>query len=180
MFTSVVPTFHYKTDPITGFIMPDENRLKGCGMVTKDGVIAEQTFIPSLKIKLIQRLIELWPNVSKACYEIGISVATYKNHYAIDPLFREHIDEVKSSVVDDVKSFSVQLGRTNKMAIIDRMATLRAFDPENYDRAKIVKVQQEIPDIEGGKKRMKNLEHVIDAEIVKSSMESAINKDLEV
>ena len=161
---------HYEIDKETGFTIASRE-LQGPGIVTRDGVLSEQTFNPRLKLLFLSALKESWPHVTEACNKIGISRSTYKNHYNTDRLFKNLVDQVAEDHTDQVERVSVDLAKTNKFAIIDRMATLRANRPDKYDPARVVKIEHQSGiDEPTARKRFDKLKDVIDAEIVRDSM----------
>lgn len=158
----------FDKDPATGFIIANDNRLMGPGFLTDSGLIAENAFTPILKLQLVQELRKYWPNVTKACREIGISRTTYRNHYLQDNLFANLVDEIAEGTTDHIEAFQSKLAGTNAFAFMDRAMALRAGRPEKFDKARtvILESKQGRIDESTARARMVKLKNVIDAEVV--------------
>lgn len=158
----------FKKDEATGFLVASP-MLKGPGMVTANGVIQEITFNPDKKLELIKLLQTDWPDLRKACYAIGISVSTHRNHYRADQMYAQMVDEIVSGETGVVEAFQKNLAATNKFAFMDRAMFLKANNPGKFDTARKIIVESNNKgrlSEDQAKVRMVKLKNVIDAEVV--------------
>lgn len=163
---------HFVKDTVTGFIVVEGVQLMGCGVITRDGVMSEATFIPKRKTEFLKHLKDLWPNVSAACKLVGISKLTYRNHLNADQRFAIMVDEIAEDHTDQVEAFQSTLAKTNKFAFMDRAMTLRANRPDKFDPARKIVVESNSSRIDEptARARMVKLKDVIDAEVVQEGM----------
>lgn len=169
MRDSQLATIQLEIDPESGYLCANE-RQRTVGIVTDSGIRQELTFGPSRKTFFLTCFKKHCPNVVKACHDVGISYTTYKQHYEVDMVFKEHVDSVMMEMGYNLKSYSFQLSMTKPAAFVDRMANLRVLLPDEYNPAhKVLITNNGSIDEPQARKRMDNLKGVIDAEIVRDS-----------
>lgn len=109
----------------------------------------------------------MWPNVMEICKKVGISRATFSNHLLIDPLFAQHIQELKDTLCDNVEADMAGYAK-EKANYLDRITILRAHRPEVYDPAKKVIMQhaRAQQDEDATARRLAETRNFVDAELV--------------
>ena len=110
----------------------------------------------------------MWPNVMEICKKVGISRATFSNHLLIDPLFAQHVQELKDTLCDNVEADMAGYAK-EKANYLDRITILRAHRPEVYDPAKKVIMQhsRNQQDEDATSRRLAETRNFVDAELVK-------------
>src|SRR5579863_5168181 len=98
-------------------------------------------FNPERKLRFISLLERVWPDISQCCKAIGIHYTTFYNHVKRDEKFREAVNAIKTSKLDELERVSIESGRDMRKGFLDRAMILRAHRPELYDRAKVVKIE---------------------------------------
>lgn len=145
-----------------------EPRRNALGQWVEQGyeVQAVQVLTLAKKLEIINRLHDLWPNISLACRLSGVSKLTFNNHLALDRSFRECVDEFRESRIDGVEAFRFQIAKSAAGAL-DRMAVLNAYRPDIYKPKLEVEVKHTMSRDEAsdGYKRMTQS---VDAEIVET------------
>lgn len=141
-------------DPVTGYMEPAGGyQLSGFGGTKK------AAFIELARAGM-------WPNVTKICDKIGITRVTFSNHLKFDPLFAQHVQELKDALCDNVEADMAGYAK-EKANYLDRITILRAHRPDVYDPAKKVIMQhQRQQDENATARRLAETRNFVDAEIV--------------
>lgn len=127
------------------------------------------TFGAERKTQFLEMLRIHYPNVGKVCKVIGITRATFYNHYNQDGKFKELIDQIKEDRMDDIEAVMQANAVDPKFGFLDRIATLRAHRPALYNPAqKVIVERQDHLTIDVAKQRVDRLRTVIDADIVET------------
>lgn len=124
-------------------------------------------FRPSKKIEFLNVLPEVWPNLAKALKQIdGPDRNTLHAHMETDLAFRERIKEIEREKMDELKSDISKFAKRPKN-FMDRMALGRIYDPEAFDPARRLIVEQR-KSVDQGRiqSRITSLDNCIDAELV--------------
>jgi len=125
-------------------------------------------FNPERKLRFITLAEQLWPDISQCCKGIGIHPVTFYNHMKRDEKFREAINAIKASKLDELERVAIENGRDKSKGFLDRAMILRAHRPELYDRAKVVRVEGYSMKDSEKTKRLESLSNAIDTSIVSS------------
>jgi hypothetical protein len=123
------------------------------------------TFNPERKSLFLALITKYWPNVYKTCEEIGINPVTYYNHLHSDPAFALAVENIKRARIQKIET-SVMNAAEDSKNFLHQAMVLRAYMPETYDRAKVVKVEGYKMQNGEQAQRMTKLDGAIDAQIV--------------
>jgi hypothetical protein len=128
-----------------------------------DSLLA-RLFGATKKKAFLKLLAQTWPNIPAACKGIGISYATYINHSRIDPKFKADLEELQKQHTFNVQGVMYKNALTPR-GFMDRIALLRAYEPETFNPDKKVQVTGTLTH-EVVVQKSKNLTDCIDAELI--------------
>lgn len=123
-------------------------------------------FTIAKKLEVLNRLSEVWPNVSLACRLSGVSRQTFSNHMAIDKVLRECVEEFENRFVDDTEGVRFRLAQTTAGAL-DRMAVLNAYRRERYNPKTEIEIKHSMTPSEA-RESFRRMESAVDAEVVET------------
>lgn len=126
-------------------------------------------FSPQMKVDFIAALPAVWPNLTKALKEIdGPDRNTLHAHMESDAVFREAIRNIEREKIDELKATIHKFGKRPKN-FMDRMALGRLYDPEHFDPARRLIVEQRRSVDQGGiQSRLRSLGNCVDAQLVEN------------
>lgn len=165
----MVPALHTLVkDPETGFLtaqsLGTQSGLKF--FMPGHGIQSESIFDPTRKQEFLKILSEMFPNISASCHSIGISRQTFRNHYEMDEVFRNAVDEIKNRKVDFIDGVRYEVAAT-KSGSFDRMCVLNAQRAETYNPKQTIEIQHTGTTVDA-QARVKRMEQAIDAEVVET------------
>jgi uncharacterized protein YabN with tetrapyrrole methylase and pyrophosphatase domain len=143
-----------KIDPKTGFLGAGDNPKHSC----------RTKFTPALKEKILTILEKEWPNLSKACRQIGISRSTFVDHYNVDERFKECVDAIQNQYIDALEQKQMKFA-FRFQGMVDRRAILTAFRSERYNPRIKVEVEHSLKNLD---ERSRVLSEAIDAEVIET------------
>ena len=149
-----MPGTELAIDPVTGYLEPTESNKFAGFTGTKKAAFIELARAG------------MWPNVTAICEKVGITRGTFSNHIKLDPLFAQHVQELKDALCDNVEADMAGYAKEQRN-YLDRITILRAHRPEVYDPAKKVIMQHERKhDERETTERLAQTRNFVDAEIV--------------
>jgi len=119
-------------DEETGFLTnpPGHQRTRQITPGVSGNVFGPLSVFPArIKLQFLNCLRECWPNYSLACKTVGIDRKTFQNHYEVDGVFKECVDELMHSAVDSVEAKRFEMAMRSN-GTLDRMAVLNAYRKE--------------------------------------------------
>jgi hypothetical protein len=154
------------TDPETGFLESPSDPHKTGQLLYGNGSSPKSLFHGIKKAQAINLLRTHWPDISKVCDILKISRRTFTNHYNVDELFREMVDDIKYRRIDRIHVVRMEVAET-KPGSFDRMCVLNAHMPELYNPKTVIAVEHSIDPMQAPQ-RDKMLDKFIDAEVVET------------
>lgn len=125
-----------------------------------------------VKDRFLELAPKLWPNTGKMCRAVGITRQCFYYHMQNDPIFRDAMEEIRESRLDDLEEVNVKQGEgMSKEAFLPRISTLKAYRKAIYDPAKVVRVEGLRMGDGEAVQRIGGLDKAVDAEIVKTYSE---------
>lgn len=110
-----------------------------------------------------------WPNMFKAATACGVTHSAFSYHKARTPWFQRIYAEVEAKHNGAVEQVLYNRGVSgDEYTFNDRCMYLKAHMPELYDRAKVIKLEDNRVPHREALARAKAVESIIDAEIVES------------
>lgn len=145
-------------DPETGYLYRD---IKS-GSVGMDFTLAK-------KKEFVAAYRSMFPNLTGACEQAGISRMTYYNHLKLDSAFSQDIKNIKEEKSDKLESVMFEVACMPKpAAFMDRIAMLRAYRPTLYTEKHINLTAR---DLDPSSLQLKSgtLDRVVDTELCETS-----------
>lgn len=109
-----------------------------------------------------------WPNIYKTAEAIGITPQTYYNHLKSDKDFALAVENLKQARLQRIETVAVESAENPTKGFLDRAMILRAYKPELYDRAKVIKVEGLKMSPSERHSRLSRLGEAVDAEITQT------------
>jgi hypothetical protein len=118
------------------------------------------------KLRVLNLLWDLWPDISHACSLVGISRLTFNNHLAVDKSFAECVEEMQERYIDRIERRRMLMADLPAGAL-DRMAVLNAYRRERYNPKTEIEVKHTMTSSEA-LERSRVIEASVDAEVIET------------